>query len=51
MTTQGSFVFLAILFFPLFFVLMLATKGELHIRVIWALILSMSLSALIVGSY
>jgi hypothetical protein len=51
MTTQGSFVFIAILFFPLFFVLMLATNAELHIRLIWTIVATVAVSAIFVGSY
>lgn len=50
MAAQGTFVFLVILFFPLFFVLMLATNAELHIRIIWTIMASVALSAIIVGS-
>ena len=48
-STQSTFVFLAVIFFPVALGFLLLTEQEFKMKVFWAVVISISASALIVG--
>ncbi len=49
MSNQATLIFLSIIFFPVAFGFLLLTNQETKERLIWALIISIGVAALIVG--